>query len=90
MAVRFRVQGQVQGVGYRRVAAREAAALGLSGWVRNEPDGAVTGEAAGDAGALAAVRARLAQGPGFAVVSRLDWEALDVSSSLPFPFEIRR
>lgn len=87
---RFRAHGSVQGVGYRRFAAREAQALGLSGWVRNEPDGSVTGVAGGPAPALAAFREALARGPAFAAVDRLDWEGLDVPSSLPHPFEIRR
>ena len=90
MPARFHVHGEVQGVGYRRFAAREAEALDLAGWVRNEPDGSVTGEAEGTAAALAAFRARLAEGPACAAVRRLDWEALDVRSSLPFPFQIIR
>ncbi len=90
MCVACRVHGEVQGVGYRRVAQREAQALGLAGWVRNELDGTVSGEAAGDEASLAAFRLRLAQGPAFGRVSRLDWEALDMRSSLPFPFEIHR
>lgn len=90
MTVRFRVHGAVQGVGYRRFAEREARALELAGWVRNEPDGSVSGEAAGSEAALAAFRARLAEGPAHAAVVRLDWEALDVRSSLPFPFQIIR
>ncbi len=90
MPIAFRVHGEVQGVGYRRFAQREAQALGLAGWVRNEPDGAVTGEVDGGEADLAAFRLRLARGPAFGQVSRLDWEALDMRSSLPFPFEIRR
>lgn len=90
MAVAFRVHGGVQGVGYRRFAQREAQALGLAGWVRNEPDSTVCGEVAGDEASLTAFRLRLAQGPAFGQVSRLDWEARDVRSSLPFPFEIHR
>ena len=90
MTVRFRVHGEVQGVGYRRFAAREAQALDLSGWVRNEADGSVSGEAAGPEAALAAFRASLARGPAFATVGRLDWSPQDMGSSLPHPFEIRR
>ncbi|MDR3684687.1 MAG: acylphosphatase [Geothrix sp.] len=90
MRVAFRVHGDVQGVGYRRFAAREAQDLGLAGWVRNEPDGTVDGEAEGPEAALEAFRARLARGPAFASVSRLDWNPPDVRSSLPHPFEIRR
>lgn len=90
MPIRFRVHGAVQGVGYRRFAEREARALDLAGWVRNEPDGSVSGEVEGAEAALAAFRARLAEGPAFAAVGRLDWEAMDVRSSLPLPFQIIR
>ncbi len=90
MAVAFRAQGEVQGVGFRRFAQREAQALGLAGWVRNEPDGSVTGEAEGAPEALAAFRARLLEGPSHGRVAHLDWEARDVGSSLPHPFAIHR
>ena len=40
-------QGQVQGVGFRWHARQAALALGLTGWVRNEYDGAVTMEIQG-------------------------------------------
>jgi len=88
--IRFQVHGAVQGVGYRRFVEREALALQLAGWVRNEPDGSVSGEVEGSEAALAAFRSRLAEGPPYAAVRRLDWEALGVRSSLPFPFQILR
>jgi len=61
-AIRFRVRGRVQGVGYRWHAVRAARAEGLSGWVRNLPDGTVEALAAGDDTALARFRAALASG----------------------------
>ena len=90
MLIFFRVHGDVQGVGYRRFVAREAQALDLAGWVRNEPDGTVYGEAEGPESVLEVFQARLAEGPPFASVSRLDWRPPDMRSSLPHPFEIRR
>ena len=39
--------GSVQGVSFRQTTVQQANALGLRGWVHNEPDGSVSGEAAG-------------------------------------------
>jgi acylphosphatase len=90
MRIAFRVHGNVQGIGYRRFALWEAQSLGLAGWVRNEPDGTVCGEAEGPEAGLTTFRARLTLGPTLAAVTRLDWEDADMRSSLPHPFEIRR
>ena len=47
-----RFTGQVQGVGFRWTARKVAQGLGLTGWVRNEPDGSVTMELQGTSGHL--------------------------------------
>ncbi len=46
--MRVRVEGKVQGIGFRAYTVRQAIALNLKGWVRNRTDGTmeafVTGE----------------------------------------------
>ena len=51
--LRMRFVGQVQGVGFRWTARMVANELGLTGWVRNEPDGSVSMELQGPNGYLA-------------------------------------
>ena len=47
--VRVRIEGGVQGVGYRYWTERVAGELGLTGWVRNRRDGSVEALFAGPA-----------------------------------------
>ena len=47
--VRLVISGVVQGVFFRESTRRRAEALGLTGWVRNQPDGSVEAVAEGDA-----------------------------------------
>jgi acylphosphatase len=42
------VRGRVQGVFFRDTARRRAEAAGVSGWIRNRPDGAVEAVFEGD------------------------------------------
>ncbi len=46
--VHVRVSGRVQGVFFRADARSRAESLGLSGWIRNEPDGSVAAVFAGE------------------------------------------
>jgi acylphosphatase len=66
------VHGVVQGVFFRRTTEAEACRLGLSGAVRNQPDGTVRVVAEGDEAALADLLAWLGHGPERAVVERID------------------
>lgn len=45
---RIVVSGRVQGVGFRYRASHAAGMLGLTGWVRNDPEGTVTMELQGE------------------------------------------
>jgi acylphosphatase len=58
----FLIRGRVQGVGFRWFVHREAAELGLRGWVRNTDAGDVEVVAAGDAEDIAELRAALRKG----------------------------
>ena len=57
------VSGRVQGVYYRDTCQRVAAGLGVSGWVRNRPDGTVEVVAEGERGAVDALLDWCRQGP---------------------------
>jgi len=50
-------------VGYRAFCAREAQALGLSGWVRNEEDGSVRLAVSGGEADFQSLLERLRRGP---------------------------
>jgi len=90
MRMAFAVHGRVQGVGFRYYVLEEAWSLRIAGWVHNEYDGTVTGEAEGGPQLMEAFRRALARGPGMAYVTRLDWTPLSEGQSLSSPFEIRR
>jgi acylphosphatase len=66
---RVLVSGRVQGVWFRESTRREASALGLSGWVRNLPDGRVEAHFEGDEAAVEAAIAFVRRGPEHARVS---------------------
>ncbi len=62
MVIHFLIRGRVQGVGFRWFVHREAAELGLRGWVRNTDTGEVEVMASGPAEDLAELRTLLHQG----------------------------
>jgi acylphosphatase len=54
MQLEIRWKGHVQGVGFRATVSKLAQQHGLTGWVRNEPDGSVLATAEGSREAILA------------------------------------
>lgn len=76
-AVRLRVHGGVQGVGYRDWALGRARALGLDGFVRNRLDGTVEILAVGAPAAVEALRTACGEGPPAARVTEVEADPAD-------------
>ena len=72
-----RITGIVQGVEYRATAQREARQRGLTGWVRNEPDGTVLIDVEGDPAAVDAFLTWCAEGPPSARVATVETTVAD-------------
>lgn len=70
------IHGKVQGVGFRQNTTQTATHLGLTGWVRNNPDGTVTCVAQGERAQLDKLLAFLHEGPAAAHVTNVavTWE----------------
>ena len=66
--------GRVQGVAYRASTVYEARGHGLTGWVRNLPDGSVELEAQGDEDGVSALLAWCRHGPPAARVTGVNIE----------------
>lgn len=73
--------GQVQGVGFRWCAARQAEALGVSGAIRNCSDGTVEVSVEGPPPALERLVSWLRVGPPGARVDLVE----EIPASLPIP-----
>jgi DNA ligase D-like protein (predicted 3'-phosphoesterase) len=83
-AIRARVDGAVQGVGFRESARRRARKLGVLGWVRNEDDGRVAVHAEGEPEAVEQLLAFLRAGPRGADVSGVEVEDVRVEGHEQF------
>jgi acylphosphatase len=88
-AVRYLVQGRVQGVGFRWFVSRTAQGLRLVGWVANLSGGEVEVVAAGDSGRLDELEHALKRGPPAAQVARVDKAEYPHEADLGNSFEIR-
>lgn len=80
------ITGLVQGVCYRASMAREAQALGVTGWVRNRADGSVEAMVAGTPEQVAAIMNWARRGPPAAAVEHV---AVEMGSGEYSGFEQR-
>ena len=85
-AVRVRIEGSVQGVGFRYWTERVATELGLAGWVRNRRDGSVEALFSGSAEAVAQMLERCRNGPRSARVTAV--EIVEEGATAPDGFEV--
>jgi acylphosphatase len=83
-----RIEGYVQGVGFRWFVAREAARLGLVGWAANEADGSLRVVVEGSVAALDDMLISLRHGPPGAEVRRVTSQRLAAAGQFG-DFEIR-
>jgi acylphosphatase len=85
-SVRVRIEGDVQGVGYRYWTERVAGELSLTGWVRNRRDGSVEALLAGSADDVAQMLERCKDGPRAARVTRV--EVVEEGGDAPEGFDV--
>ena len=80
VARRFLVSGRVTGVGFRYYAQEVARREGLTGTVRNLPDGRLEAIAEGDEESLTRFEMALRRGPSHARVEHVEVDAIPVSA----------
>jgi acylphosphatase len=90
VARRYLISGRVQGVGFRYFTKDAADREGVSGWVRNLPDGRVEALVEGEAEAVTRVERALWQGPGGARVAAVDVDDSEAPSGAHHGFSVRR
>lgn len=73
-----RIEGRVQGVGFRAFTQKTALQYQLSGWVKNEPDGSVAFEAQGQQENIEAFMELLKKGPVFSKVADVQINSEDL------------
>lgn len=85
----FIVHGKVQGVWYRAWTRDTAKEMGVTGWVRNRPDGLVEGVAQGEDSLLKKFLDKLHDGPPLARVTDVEIEYASCEEIIA-PFEVRK
>ena len=78
--IHIKIYGRVQGVWFRKWAQSKANEFGISGWVKNEPNGCLRLEAEGNEGGLSRFVEECHEGPEKAIITDLitdDIESVD-------------
>ncbi len=88
MGKRLKIEGRVQGVGYRASFAEKAIALGLHGWVSNRRNGSVEACVYGEAAAIDAIVLWAKRGPPAAEVRNVTIEDCGAQAPLDETFKI--
>lgn len=73
----IRITGRVQGVGFRAATVRQAHSLGVTGWVRNAPDGSVEALIQGEPEQVDQMLSWLHRGPALARVREVTHQQND-------------
>lgn len=76
MCICYKVSGKVQGVFFRASTKSQAEQLGITGWVKNLPDGGVEVLACGEKAQLDLLYSWLQSGPERAEVKDITFETL--------------
>ena len=87
MIYKIHVRGRVQGVGFRWSAAKEARSRGITGYVKNLPDGSVYIEAEGSREQLDFFTEWCRRGPGFGNVESVNIDTLPPVNYTEFRIE---
>ena len=88
--IHLRVEGRVQGVGFRWFLRERARALGVAGWVRNLPDGCLELQAEGSEEGLSVLSSVVRRGPPGAHVTAVITMQAELVEPLQVPFIARR
>lgn len=78
------IHGRVQDVGFRYFVMQKAELFGISGWVKNQPDGNVYVEAEGETDQLELFITYCKQGPSHAWVENVDVQYCPVQDFVGF------
>lgn len=84
LAVRLRITGMVQGVFFRSTTKEVADMLGVTGWMRNEPDGSVLVHAEGTPKQVEKLEEWCGRGPPAARVDSVERTAADEEGHVEF------